>query len=241
MKNNIVRVCYTPALYPLYMEDDCIVVIVDVLRATSAICTALQHGVTEIIPVASIEEALAYQGDTYIHAAERGGEIVAGFHYGNSPLTYLNNPGIQGKKLVLTTTNGTQAIAAAKGHGIIAIGAFSNISALTTWLGQQKKDVMILCSGWKNRYNLEDSLFAGALTDRLIGNGFDYDIDSDAAIGAQTIYKAAQHDLYDFLRFSSHRTRLEKLNLDEDVRYCLQLDTAQVVPVLTGDILMNVA
>lgn len=234
MKQRVIRVCMTPALYPLYMEDNNIVVIVDILRATSAICAALQHGVKEVIPVAAIQDGQAYQGQAYIHAAERGGEVVEGFRYGNSPLSYIDNEEVKNKSLVLTTTNGTQAIEAARGHGRVVIGAFSNLSALSQWILTQEEDVMVLCAGWKNRFNLEDSLFAGALVERLIQEGFSYDIDSDAALAAQSLYQLAKADIYGFLHHSSHRNRLVKLELEEDVHYCLTIDTCKVVPVLNG-------
>lgn len=236
----IVRVCISPALYELYRQQEGITVVVDVLRATSAICTALQNGVTEVIPVASIHDAKRYEGDDEVRiAAERGGEVVEGFVYGNSPLSYINNPDIQGKTLVLTTTNGTQAIDAAKNDGELVIGAFSNLQVLSDWLIEQHQDVMILCAGWKNRMNLEDTLFAGALVDILLNNGFSYDIDSDAAITARVIYQAGKNDLIGFLENSSHRNRLKNLHLEKDIEYCLTLNTCQVVPKLNGIGLKN--
>ncbi len=240
-KQPIVRVCISPALYELYRQAEGITVVVDVFRATSAICTALQHGVKEIIPVASIHDAKRYsEDDEVIIAAERGGEVVDGFEYGNSPLSYINNPKVVGKTLVLTTTNGTQAIDAAKNDGDLVIGSFCNLQVLTDWLIQEKQDVMILCSGWKNRLNLEDTLFAGALVDNLLNNGFDFDIDSDAAITARLLYTTAGNDFEKFLEHSSHRNRLKNLNLEKDIQYCLELNTCSVVPKLIGNSLKNV-
>lgn len=240
-KQPIVRVCISPALYELYRQQDGITVVVDILRATSAICTALQHGMNEVIPVASIHDAKMYAGDDDVRiAAERGGEVVEGFIYGNSPLSYINNPDIIGKTLVLTTTNGTQAIDAARNDGELVVGAFCNLDVLSAWLIEQKQDVMILCSGWKNRLNLEDTLFAGALVDVLMKNGFSYDIDSDAAITARVIYQTGKNDMIGFLENSSHRNRLKNLHLEKDVEYCLTLNTCKVVPKLTGSGLKNV-
>lgn len=236
----VIRICLTPALYPIYRDDNSIVVIVDIFRATSAICTALHHGMTSVIPVAAIEEAQKYPGNGYIVAAERGGEVVDGFAYGNSPLSYRNNPEIIGKKLVLTTTNGTQAIAAAGNAAALCVGAFSNITPLSSWLVSQQKDVMILCAGWKNRLNLEDTIFAGALTRLLLNQGFTLDIDSDAALTALTLFEQSKTDINRFLEPSSHRQRLSKLNLHEDIDYCLQWDTTSVVPVLINGELINI-
>jgi 2-phosphosulfolactate phosphatase len=237
----VVRVCISPALYELYRQAEGITVVVDIFRASSAICTALQNGVTEVIPVASIHDAKRYtDDDDMIIAAERGGEVVDGFKYGNSPLSYINNPEIIGKSLVLTTTNGTQAIDAARNDGELVIGSFCNIKVLSDWLIKENQDVMILCAGWKNRMNLEDSLFAGALVDILLKAGFEYDIDSDAAITAKTLFDSANGDLMKFLEHSSHRNRLKNLHLEKDIEYCLQLNTCQVVPKLIGGAIKNV-
>jgi len=235
----VVRVCISPALYELYRQAEGVTVVVDIFRASSAICTAIHNGVLEVIPVASIHDAKRYADDDVIIAAERGGEVVDGFKYGNSPLSYINNPEVNGKTLVLTTTNGTQAIDAAKNDGDLVIGSFCNLKVLTEWLIKENQDVMILCAGWKNRLNLEDSLFAGAVVDGLIENGFDYDIDSDAAIIARLLYTSAKDDLGKFLENSSHRNRLKNLNLEKDIDYCLSLNTCPVVPKLVGGSLKN--
>lgn len=193
-----------------------------------------------MIPVATIDEAKKHIGSRYILAAERGGEVVEGFSYGNSPLSYQNNPEVVGKKLVLTTTNGTQAIAAAEDAAALCVGAFSNITTLSSWLVNQQKDVMILCAGWKSRLNLEDTIFAGALTRLLLNQGFALDIDSDAALTALTLYEQSKEDIHRFLEPSSHRQRLSKLNLHDDIEYCLKWDTTSVVPVLINGELINV-
>jgi 2-phosphosulfolactate phosphatase len=240
-KKPVVRVCISPALYELYRQAEGITVVVDIFRATSAICTALQNGVREVIPVASIHDAKRYaQDDEVIIAAERGGEVVDGFEYGNSPLSYINNPKIIGKTLVLTTTNGTQAIDAAKEDGELVIGSFCNLKVLSEWLINEGEDVMILCSGWKNRMNLEDSLFSGALVDILLRAGFEYDIDSDAAITVKTLFDSADGNMSAFLENSSHRNRLKNLHLEKDIDYCLQLNTCNVVPKLVGGVIKNV-
>ncbi|MBW7935854.1 MAG: 2-phosphosulfolactate phosphatase, partial [Flavobacteriales bacterium] len=217
---------------PMYHSNERIVVIVDILRATSAICTALQHGMKSVIPVATIDQANQFVGDDYIIAAERGGEIVNGFAYGNSPLAYINNPQTFGKHLVLTTTNGTQAIETARLSQTLVIGSFCNISALTQWIVKRNQDVMILCAGWKNRINLEDTIFAGALLDSLLRQGFSMDIDTDAGITALSLFRLSEADIKAFLKQSSHNQRLSRLNLDEDITYCLTRNTTPIVPIL---------
>ena len=157
-----VEVSFSPALFSSYYhEHECNVVIVDIFRATSAICTAFHFGVKEIIPVATVEEAMAYKKEGYMVGAERDGNIVDGFDFGNSPFSYMDER-IKGKSIVLTTTNGTKAITIAKEAEGILIGSFLNLNALADFLIEDGKSVLIQCAGWKNRFNLEDTLFAGA-------------------------------------------------------------------------------
>ena len=235
----VVKVCFTPALYALYSSRESITVVVDILRATSAMCTAFEHGVECIIPVSEVEDTYFYKADpNCILAAERGGRIVEGFSYGNSPKDYMR-PHVKGKTLVITTTNGTQAIEIASNSGLILIGSFLNLSALSEALGQLQHDVMILCAGWKNRFNLEDTLFAGALVYRLLQYGYSYSVDSDAAIASLTIYKASNENYYKFLEGSSHRNRLASLNLEEDVRFCLTPDYTRALPYMDGHIMRD--
>lgn len=235
----IVKVCFTPALYPLYASKESITVVVDILRATSAMCTAFEHGIEVIIPVAEVEDTFFYKADeNCILAAERGGRVVEGFRYGNSPKDYMS-PEIKGKNLVITTTNGTQAIEAASDSDLILIGSFLNITALAEAIAKTGLDTMILCAGWKNRFNLEDTLFAGALTSRLLDAGYTYALDSDAAIASVAVFKAAGNNFYDFLKDSSHRKRLANLNLDDDVRFCLTPDYTKCLPYMDGPVMRD--
>ena len=138
-----IEVSLSPALFSSYYNNsDCNVIIVDVFRATSAMCTALNHGVKEIIPVATIEEAIAYKKDGYLVGAERNGEVVDGFDFGNSPFSYMDEK-LKGKTIVLTTTNGTKAIAIAKGVNEILIGSFLNLDAISECLIQDGKDEFV--------------------------------------------------------------------------------------------------
>ncbi|MBD79659.1 MAG: 2-phosphosulfolactate phosphatase [Crocinitomicaceae bacterium] len=226
------EVAFSPDLYPFYENKEAIVVVIDIFRATSAICTAFENGVKSIIPVEKVEDAKALQNKGYIAAAERQGQIVDGFHLGNSPFHYIDES-ITGKEVVLTTTNGTRAIFVAKNSYKIIIGSFLNFSAVCDYLKQEKKDVLLLCAGWKGRFNLEDSLFAGAVVNQLEGDVFNEL--SDSARATQTFYEVGKSDIDDFLINSSHRRRLKNLNLEKDIKYCLQMDQTKVVPELKGD------
>ena len=235
---NNIKVCLSPSLFPIYSDRKSVVVVVDVLRATSAICTALDLGVKSVMPVSTIEDALDYKGnDEYIIAAERNGKIVRGFDLGNSPTEYSNH-NLEGKKMVLTTTNGTKAINIAKQDHFVVTGSFLNLKALTSFLVKVDKGIIILCAGWKNDYCLEDTLFAGALTEELIKNNKFY-FDNDSTASSFMLYQKAKHNLFDFLKDSQHRKRLAHLGIENDVRYCLELNKSEVVPILKDNVLIS--
>lgn len=224
------EVAFSPDLYPFYENKDAVVVVIDIFRATSAICTAFENGVEQMIPVEKVEQALEYKKQGYIVAAERKGQVVEGFQLGNSPFHYMD-PKLKGETVVLTTTNGTRAIEIAKDSYKVVIGSFLNIRALCDLLMAEDRDVLLLCAGWKGRFNLEDSLFSGAVVHQLIALGFNPDL-SDSARTANLMYASAKGDLDQFLVDSSHRKRLSGLNLDRDIQYCLQMDQTEKVPVL---------
>jgi 2-phosphosulfolactate phosphatase len=197
-------------------------------------CIAIERGVEKIIPVSTIEDALDYKGkENHLLAAERNGKIVSGFDYGNSPLTYLNED-IKGKTLVVTTTNGTKAINIAKIDHHVVIGSFLNINSLTDYLSHLNKDIIILCAGWKNDFCLEDTMFAGALIEQLVATKkFQNSFDSCSV--ASLIYKAAEDDMFDFLKDSQHRKRLLDLNIIDDVTFCLKRNETSLIPIIVED------
>ncbi len=229
--------CFSPMLYPVYKDEESIVVIIDILRATSAICTAFHFGAAKIIPVATVEEAKAYKEKGMLAGAERNAIKIDGFDFGNSPFDYMGE-NIVGKTIALTTTNGTQAIEAAKHAHKVVVGAFTNITALCDWLVSEKRGILLLCSGWKNRFNLEDSLFAGAMTEELMKRNPDYKL-GDACLALQYLYQMGKKNPIKFLGHASHKQRLSKLNLKEDIRYCLQPDLTDAIPVLENGVLVK--
>jgi len=226
-----VEVCFVPGQYPLLAQDMGIVVVIDVLRATSAMVAAFENGVDRIIPVSTVEEARQYIGRPgYIAAAERDGEIVDGFAYGNSPLAYVGQD-LRGKTIVMTTTNGTKAINLARDAKQLVIGSFLNLTALADWLEQQDENVLLLCSGWKDKFNLEDSVFAGALMDRMLAKG-KFGMEEDSSIAAQYMFHAARDNFMGILKAAPRRRRIQQLKLLSDVKYCLTPDQSQVIPIL---------
>lgn len=225
------EVCLTPALLNLYAIENSIVVVIDILRATTSITYGIDNGATAIIPVSQVEDCLNYKGD-YLRAAERNGEVVEGFDFGNSPFSYTKEK-VAGKTIVLTTTNGTKAMhmAQERAHQVV-IGSFLNLGSLCEWLKVQDKDVLLLCAGWKDKFNLEDTLFAGAVVHQLRKDFIHFD---DSCVAAEDMYILAKDNLRKYLHKSSHSHRLEQLNIEEDVKFCLKLDICKAIPVLVGE------
>ncbi len=232
-----IEVCYTPQAYNLFHKDEAIVVVIDIFRATSAIVTAFYNGVSKMIPVATVEEAKEYQRNGFLAAAERNGEMIEGFELGNSPFGYMNNK-VKGKTIAISTTNGTQAIEASRKATKVLVGSFLNLDVLCEYLSAQKKDVILVCAGWKNKFNLEDTIFAGAVVEKLTTES-GYEITCDSAIASKHLYNLAKHDLFEFLGNSSHRNRLAKLDLERDIKYCLTPNQCPVIPVMEGKYLVK--
>ncbi|MFM7388160.1 MAG: 2-phosphosulfolactate phosphatase, partial [Bacteroidota bacterium] len=223
-----VEVCFTPGEYAYFKDEFETVVVIDVLRATSAICTAFQYGVAAIIPVPTIEEAMAYKNQGYLAGAERKGQIVEGFDFGNSPFSYMKEEFI-GQEIVLTTTNGTKSLDVAKDAPNVVVGSFLNLEALCSWLEKQEGNVLCLCSGWQDKFNLEDTICAGAICDHLISTG-DYISIEDSSIAAKYLFLSAKDNYLGYLKSSSHRRRLKNLNLNEDIKFCLTPNQTDVIP-----------
>jgi 2-phosphosulfolactate phosphatase len=231
------EVCLTPALIPLYNVEDYIVVIIDIFRATSSICYGIENGAEAIIPVSEVEECAAYRekGLGYLLAAERNGEVVSGFDFGNSPFAYTPEK-VAGKTVVLTTTNGTHALHLSRKAKRIVIGSFLNLTALCNWLKTQHENVLLVCAGWKNNFNLEDTLFAGAVIEQLKEGSYQLD---DPALAANDLYQLGKHDISAYLSKTSHGERLKKLGIEKDIAFCLQTDLTTAIPVLDGEKLVK--
>lgn len=222
----------SPSLLHLYDLNNTIVVVIDVLRATSTIATALYNGAKCIIPVDSVPKCIELGKQiNAITAGERDGKIAEGLQYGNSPFEYPNSF-VGDKTLVLTTTNGTMLLhmALEKGASQIITGSFPNLTAVCDYLIAQKQNVLLGCAAWKGRVNLEDMLFAGAVIARLKDHFY---INCDSSQTAEIIYEQAKGDLFGFMQKhdASHYHRLMNYGLEKDIRYCLTEDGANVLPV----------
>jgi 2-phosphosulfolactate phosphatase len=231
-----VEVCFSPALFQhILTTGDFVVVLVDVLRATTTICTAVANGVEAIIPVASHEEARQLKAEGFLVASEQDGVQLDWADLGNSAFSFTRDR-VAGKTLVYCTTNGTKALQLARGAGGIAIGAFINISALTRWLTEQQRNVVMLCSGWKNKFCLEDTLFAGALTQRLLHTGA-FHTECDSANASLDLWELAEDDVLQYVEKAAQRHRLGRLELDDVIPYSFACDQVAVVPVFDGSVI----
>jgi len=235
MKN--IDVCLTPDLLHQYELENKIVVVVDILRATSCMVSGLANGVKEIVPVATLEECKALQEAGYLAAAERNGSKADGFDMGNSPFEYMDDK-VKGGKVAVTTTNGTLAISKSLKAKEILIGAFLNLDALAKYLKNKEEDIIVLCAGWKGKFNLEDTLFAGALCHQLKS---DFAFACDAPLAAEAMYITARKDMMKYMEDSSHAKRLAKLNVKKDIAYCVQESIYDVIPYLSGKALVPLA
>lgn len=237
MNDKKIEVCFSPALYQFFENKEAIVIIVDILRASSAICTAFQNGVEKIIPVASLDEARTLKNKGYLVAAERDGIVKDFADFGNSPFNFSVER-VAGKQIVYSTTNGTQAIRLASSSYKVLIGSFLNFNALCDYVIKENRDLIILCAGWKNKFNLEDTVFAGAMTDFLI-SGKHFSSICDSALAAQDLWNIAKHNLTAYIEKSAQRHRLKKNGLDDVLEYCHSFNLTNVLPVLKEDYLIN--
>jgi len=230
---NSIEVCFSPALFEYKTtKENYIVVIIDVLRATTAFCAAFDNGVRKVIPVSGLDELLDYNRKGFLTAAERDGEKVEFADFGNSPTAFLQSS-LSGKELAYSTTNGTQAVEIAKSSGTIVAAAFVNLNAAGNWLIRQSKNVVILCSGWKNTFSLEDTLCAGALIESLEHSG-EFSHICDASAASLSLWQASKNNLQEVVRSANHYERLVKLGQQTDLEHCFQLNTSRALPVWDG-------
>ncbi|KPK80621.1 MAG: 2-phosphosulfolactate phosphatase [Bacteroides sp. SM23_62_1] len=231
-----IEVCFSPVLFNDFRNPDAITVIVDILRATSAIVTAFMNGVSRIIPVETLEQAADYKRKGYMVAAERDGLVQPFADFGNSPFNFTRDR-VEGKHIVYSTTNGTQAIHQASECFSVVIGAYLNFSALCEYLIRQKRDIIILCAAWKNKFNLEDTLFSGAIAERILQDKNYYTI-CDSTLAAIDLFQLAKTDLLGYIDKAAQRHRLRKNKLDDVIEYCHTYDLTTIIPVLKNDYLI---
>ncbi len=225
-----IEVCLTPAVYEAFRNDDAVVVVVDILRATSAICTAFMNGAKKIIPVATLEEAQDYKNRGYLVAAERDGIVRDFADFGNSPYNFTPNR-VKGKEIVYSTTNGTNTIMMAAHSHEVLIGSYLNHKALVDHIHHKKHDLLIVCAGWKNKFNLEDTLFAGALAESVLRDDRFYTI-CDSTYASMDLWNIARQDMNAYVEKVAQRHRLKKNGLDDVLEYCHTFNLTTKIPFL---------
>ena len=220
----LIETILTPALFHLHSKDieNKQVVVIDILRATTTMVVAYENGANNVVPVEHLEDALVYREQGYLIAGERNGVKVEGFDMGNSPQEFTKDI-VEGRNIVLSTTNGTKAINACSAAKFRYISSFRNIDAMAKTIIENNLDVLLFCAGWKDKFNLEDTVFAGALAQQLLDNGFS--TNDDATRMACSLWNLAKPNLAAFLADASHVQRFKSLHIESDLEVCLQFNT----------------
>ena len=230
-KKNI-EACLSPSLFEHHVNSEAVVVVIDTLRATSAICAAFHNGARELIPVGTVEEAREYKEKGYLVAAERDGYILDFADFGNSPFNFTPER-VRNNTIVYSTTNGTRTIEMASVCHSVVVGSFLNITALAEWLGKQDRDIILLCAGWKGKVNLEDTFFAGALASRLLESGR-FSSDCDSVTISVDLWIAGKDNITAYIDKAAQRSRLREKGLDDCIPYCHEADSTSVIPSFVG-------
>lgn len=234
----ILDICLSPALFPAHKQSSQIVVVIDVIRMSTSICTAFQYGAKSIRPLDSIEASLAYKGkENYLIAGERESLKLDGFDLGNSPFDFMSDM-IKGKEIVITTTNGTEAIQVGKESNELIIASFINEVAVLNHLERCHDNILLLCSGWNGKVNIEDTLLAGKIAYEILKRK-DCTLNSDAVTMAMQVYEDAAADLFEYTIQMSYRLKDRLSWLEKDIRYCLKPDIkSRIIPYLVNDKLL---
>lgn len=212
-----------------------VAVVLDVLRATSTVVEALANGARSVSPVAGIDEAVRVaQGigrDRALLCGERRSLPIEGFDLGNSPREFTRER-VEGKLVVLTTTNGTGAVLASAGARRVVIGSFLNLTAVADALARDGGPVAVVCAGRERRFALEDALGAGLLIARLAERaGVALEL-NDAGLAAAELARRYGGDLAAALARTAAGRQLDEAGLGEDVGFCATVDRHAVVPEL---------
>jgi len=214
--------------------DHTTAIVIDVLRASTCIANAVANGCDGVIPTVSVEEAMdisrAYSRDDYLLCGERKNEKIEGFDLGNSPLEFSSDR-VQGKKLIMTTTNGTRAIRTAKTAQDVIIGGFWNVSACCELAVALDRDILIVCAGQNGRFAMEDAICAGAFADKLSALANAEIEETDGCRMARLLYDTFRNRLREALARTAHGRNLINTGFGEDVKAAARTDCVDVVPV----------
>ncbi|NBV56455.1 MAG: 2-phosphosulfolactate phosphatase [Bacteroidetes bacterium] len=229
-----IQTVISPSLFSqIESIEDKIVVVIDILRATSTITTIINNNAKALIAVKKESGALEYKNDDYLIGGERNGETIPGFDFGNSPFDYKKDL-VRNKTVILTTTNGTKCIEMSSNASEVIIGSFLNLTAVVNYVQGKGKDIVLFCAGWKDKVNLEDSLFAGAFALKIQNA-----IKDDSTLLCMKAYENGKEDLFETLKKSNHFNRLKNKGVVDDIKYCCNIDTTDVVPKLKRGLIVK--
>ena len=230
-------VYHTPELTPTDTVPDCAIA-VDVLRATTTMATVLASGGEAVQVFSDLEQLMQvseqWPAERRLRAGERGGAKVPGFDMGNSPLDCTPDR-VQGRRLFISTTNGTRALKQVQDAKAVLTGAFVNRASVVNYvLAQQPETVWIVGSGWEGSFSLEDTACAGALAHSLLTQTnlpLEELAGNDEVIAALALYSQWQDKLVELFHQASHGKRLLRLECHEDLKYCAQIDILDILPI----------
>jgi len=228
-----IDVAFTPEEVSVSEITNKAVLIVDILRATTTITTAIANGASFIIPVNTTTEAFTlyekFNRETLL-GGEVDGKLIKGFHLGNSAIEYTSSI-VKNKPIIIRTTNGTRTINVCSPACHLIIGCFLNQSSCCRLLSQLGKDIIIVCSGKEGKFGIEDVVFSGACINTISQIVTSEISKSDSAVAAEMLYKYCKSDILQVLRNSEHGRYLIDIGLGDDLAFCAQVDTTTVVPV----------
>lgn len=226
--NQNIDICLSLHLLDLFKFKESTVVVIDVLRATTAICEAFKNGVKTIIPVSDINEAKALKNEGYIVAAERDGKVLDFADFGNSPHNFTAER-VKGKTIVYSTVNGVPALHKSEGAKQIIIASFLNLNAIVDFLRESNRNILLLCAGWKGNFNLEDTLLAGAIAE-LLNQNFQINPSNDAVIAAIDLWNIYKDSLDDEAEKFFQIRRLRNLKINDSLSDYFTLNTCSCIP-----------
>lgn len=216
------------------------IVVIDILRATSVIIHAISQGALEIVPVTTVEEALQkaknFPQSTTLLGGERGSKKIKGFDLGNSPREYIAEK-VKGKRVILTTTNGTKAFHSVSSGREVMAGSFFNIGAIGGRCLDLDRDILLFPSGDGGSFSLEDTICGGMLIDQFIKIGGKSVALTDAAQSAHILYQRFEDNLVEAFHVSTHGRDLVAKGFEDDLAYCAQIDITNIVPTFRDGVI----
>ena len=235
-----IEVFFSPSQIDDLSLRDKNVVVIDVLRASTTVITALHNGAREIIPVNTIESAVKVSGnlfgDVVLRGGERNGKMIEGFNLGNSPFDYTPEA-VKGKSIIFYTTNGAPAMWKARYAKNLLVAGFVNIDAVVNRIKEIKEDIFILCAGKQTQFCIEDAVCAGMIIKELMDDE-ETEIDfNDSAVAAVALYKNVSKNLLKMARASDHGKYLIEIGFEKDLEFCTTVNMFNVVPELSANVL----